>query len=279
MHDAAMSYVRARRMAPSCPPGSALFAAVTSALLLSSCAHASGSSRASHSTTTTHATSPLTVAALGDSVPSGLGTQSFVDMVGHALAAEQHRSLVLNNEAVSGVDSSDVAAQLTTVGGGASRAVRAADLTIIEVGANDFDETSASKASCAPVQKSNCYSSDMASLRKDLASILSEVKAVQKPGSRVVILGYWNNFADGKVGAQNGSDFIAQGRALTQWTNSTIQSVAKAAGVRYVDVYTPFFAAGDVTSKLQSDGEHPNVAGQKIIANAVLKALGSSARA
>lgn len=256
-----------------------LVAAGACSVLLTGCAREAFSSPSHASTaravSTARPMQPLDIAALGDSVPAGTGAQSFVTMVGHALADQDHRRLVLDNEAISGLDSAYVLKQLTQPE--VKRAVRAADITLIEVGANDFDEASASDPSCAPVRTAGCYATDMETFRTNLTTILGEVTSLRKAGSRIVVIGYWNDFADGAAGAAKGSGYLTQGRDLTQWTNNTIQSVAASQGASYADVFTPFFASGNLTPDLQADGEHPDDAGHRIIANAVLKALGSSA--
>ncbi len=224
---------------------------------------------------TTVANAPLVVVGLGDSVPSGAacGCTSFIATAGRSIAEAQHRSLTVSNLAVGGFTSSDVLAQLDS--DTVQRQIAAADVVIIEIGANDFEDDQAYEQACRDEGAATCYAGTLRSTAQRVSSIVTTVRNLQtKPTAAVYLLGYWNVFRDGAAGQADGATYMNASDALTRAFNIRMTNVAAAAGVTYVDVYRPFKGGGDqdATRYLADDGEHPNAAGHALLSAAVVKA-------
>ncbi|NHN56159.1 SGNH/GDSL hydrolase family protein [Calidifontibacter sp. DB0510] len=224
---------------------------------------------------------PLRVVALGDSVPAGAncGCTAYPSLVATRLGAQQGRAPQLHNLAQNGLTSDQMVQQLADP---ATRsAVAASDLVIIEIGANDFDQNNAYDASCQPAASSDCYASDLGHLRQTINRILSIVTSLQTaPNARVVVLGYWNVFLDGDTGASEGPTYVSGSADLTGEVNAILTAAAGSHHVLYADAHSPFDGpdgAGDATPYLTPDGDHPNAAGHRLLAQAVLASLGAEA--
>ncbi len=228
--------------------------------------------------TPTHPDGPVTVVGLGDSVEScyACGCTSFVTTAAEQIAATQQRQAVVHNEAFAGATSGDVLDQLADEGVQAD--IKASDLVIINIGANDFDESLAYDPSCTPAATSDCFADERASMTANLTRIVTEVKALQTgPGAQVIVLGYWNVFRDGDVGRAQGPTYVKVSAELTQWLNAATQEIAAQNDIWYADAATPFLGSDgsrDATPDLVSDGDHPNAAGHALLAQAVVNALG-----
>jgi lysophospholipase L1-like esterase len=215
--------------------------------------------------------SPYRVVGLGDSVPAGsaCGCTSYVSLVAAQAASERSRTADVSNLARPGLTSAGLQAQI------GDRTVRAelaaADLVIVTIGANDFDESRLASSDCPAA---SCYQDTLAAQRTTLSAILGEVSALHPGGdAAVLVTGYWNVFRDGQVGRDRGSAYVRASDDLTVADNALIAAVATAQGDTYVDIYTPF-KGGDDTGLLAGDGDHPNAAGHALIARTLLQALG-----
>jgi lysophospholipase L1-like esterase len=122
---------------------------------------------------------------------------------------------------------------------------------------------------------SDCVRDRLASLRAHLATILAAIRTLRagQPTS-VLVTGYWNVFEDGKVARRAaGASGLRASIDLTRRVNSTISAVSRSAGARYVDLFAPFQRRGaDIDSLLAPDGDHPDAAGHRLIAAALLDA-------
>jgi lysophospholipase L1-like esterase len=235
----------------------------------SASASASPTPSATPSATATTSSGPYRVVGLGDSVPAGTacGCTTYVSLVGAAEAAKSGTTASVSNLAVAGETTSGLLDQLKETG--VRRAVAAADLVIVTIGANDFDEDAVTGSDCdAP--SLDCYQSTLATQAKRLTTVLKEIGSLQKSGT-VLVTGYWNVFLAGPVGAANGSAYVRNSDALTVADNTQIESIAQAQGDTYVDIYSPF--AGTGGSLLAADGDHPDAAGHRAIAKALEAAL------
>ncbi len=227
---------------------------------------------------TSAALPPLRVVGLGDSVPAAdtCGCDGFLEQLVPALRATTGRRVTLANDATSGWTTQDVLADLDR--GRAHRdLVAGADLVVVEIGANDFDLSRLSDASCAPAGTSPCFRSTLADLRSGLTQVVDRVKGLA-PGARVALLGYWNVGLDGSVGRSQGSTYVASSDALTRAVNQVVVGVTRSTGSVYVDAYTPLKGTNgqrDPTEDLLDDGDHPNASGHTRLADAVLDALQS----
>jgi lysophospholipase L1-like esterase len=202
---------------------------------------------------------------LGDSVAaaSACGCPG----LGADLAART--SAVLDNAARPGLTSAGLLAQVN--GAAMAPVLRAADLVTITIGANDFNSELASDESCATL---SCYAPALQQMTADVNAVTAQIAALTRPGTTVVLTGYWNVFLDGAVGAQRGSTYVAISDALTRQVNAALAQVAQGSHDLFADLYTPFKGDGsaDDTHLLAPDGDHPNAAGHRLIAAAIANA-------
>lgn len=215
------------------------------------------------------------VVGLGDSVPAGAqcGCTSFVELVGQSLATRVGaKAPQVHNLAVSGETSAGLLQQLSDRDVDAQ--VSVADVVLVTIGANDFDPADLPTAACS--SDGDCLARERAVVSSTLDSILGKI-AQLGPGARVLVTGYWNVFLDGTVGRRQGSVYVRESDALTKAVNAIIEASAARAGDAYVDLYGPFKGEDgtvDPTQLLAADGDHPNAAGHRLIADEVMEVLG-----
>jgi lysophospholipase L1-like esterase len=115
----------------------------------------------------------------------------------------------------------------------------------------------------------------MDSMRANLSQVLSEIRGLRHgmPTS-VLVTGYWNVFEDGQVARRASGDLgLRASIELTRKVNATIQGVADNAGAHYVDLFAPFQSHGsDIDALMAPDGDHPDAAGHRLIAETLLGA-------
>ncbi|MEO5746297.1 MAG: SGNH/GDSL hydrolase family protein [Terracoccus sp.] len=219
----------------------------------------------------------LVVLALGDSVPAGTacGCSPFPAVFGSLLHRHTGAAVTVDNEAVSGLDTTGLLAQLRQRR--AQRAVRRADVVLLTIGANDFADNHdrVVAGDCALDTASACISDELAAMRTQLTTVLAEIRAMRagRP-TPVLVTGYWNVFEDGEVARHaDGVSGLQASLALTRRVNETISAVASSAGAHYVDLFDMFQGRGDdIDSLLAEDGDHPDAAGHRLIAAALLAA-------
>jgi lysophospholipase L1-like esterase len=219
----------------------------------------------------------LTVVALGDSVTSGVACRctAFPRLYGQLVAERTGRTVAIDNQGVSGMNSDGLLDQLRHKHSRISEAVQAANIVLITIGANDFagHEDAVTRASCTPVVSGSCVAKELSRLPTNLHQILARIRSL-RPGVAVLMTGYWNVFQDGQVARRLYTPAgIEASFALTRAVNAAVRDIARTDGATYVDIFTPFEKPGlDVTTLLAPDGDHPNAAGHALIAQTLATA-------
>jgi lysophospholipase L1-like esterase len=219
--------------------------------------------------------STVRVVAFGDSVPAGYACdcQAFPPMYADLIHRTSGRRTVWTNYAVSGLVADGVLAQLQQPA--VADSVRRAGVVLVMVGANDF---------VAPFQQlgnnpkpTTQFAATGANLKSTMVSVIGRVRQLAGPKVRVVVLGYWNVLEDGKAAAH---DYTSVQRtatlAATKVANNALWAAAAAGGATYVPTVQLFRGSGDnrdPSALLAADGDHPNVAGHRAIAQALAAAV------
>jgi lysophospholipase L1-like esterase len=225
------------------------------------------------------------VVGLGDSVTAGTacGCEDFVRLYATGLARHWDRVVRASNLGQPGLTSEGLVARLE--GDPAVRSqVAAADVVLVTIGANDVlpalrawdDGSGQDQATCGGV----CEDGDLNRVDADIGAALRDVRQLR--GGRptlVLVTTYWNVFEDGDVArADRGAAYLRWSDGLTRRLNDGIERAARSGHAVPVDLYRPFKAHGqrDPTSLLAGDGDHPNAAGHRVIASALLAATPTS---
>lgn len=212
------------------------------------------------------------VVGLGDSVTVGANCSCtpFVSLLATALEKSKVRPVNVANEARNGLTSGRLLTQLRS---GRERAV-VSRVTLVTIGANDFDPAQLSAPGCTAPDL-GCYQAALARLRVNMAAVLDTLLLGGGPHGPILVTGYWNVLLDGDVGAARGPAYQRDSAALTSRVNAVLQQVSLRKGVTYVDLYTPFKEPndGDDTPLLAADGDHPSAAGHAVITTALMSAL------
>ncbi len=218
---------------------------------------------------------------LGDSVTAGTACdcQDFVALYAAGLARRWHRAVHESNLGTGGLTSAGLLAQLehdSTV----QSQVAAADVVLVTIGANDLvpalrawdDGSGKDEATCGGA----CDDSDLDRVGTDVEDALRDVRQLRggQP-TLVLVTTYWNVFEDGDVAqADRGTAYLRWSDGLTRRLNDSLEQAAQDQDAVPVDLYAPFKADGqqDPTPLLAGDGDHPNAAGHRVIASALLAA-------
>ena len=264
-----------------------LLALVVVALLAAGCsslAHASGPQTATLSNPAPSGSAPpgpWHIVALGDSVTAGgpCPCTTFPQLYAQKLSYARGVRTTVQNLGVNGLDSAGLLASLRNPHSAATTAVRNSDIDLITIGANDFapEHNDVTNGRCAGAAGAACVNAELAGMQRNVSAVLATIHQLR--GSRptaILVTGYWNVFEDGAVARRA---FPAAGlrasRELTTLANDALRRAAQNGGATYVDLMLPFIGprtGGDPTSLLGPDGDHPNAAGQDLIATRLLAA-------
>ncbi|QDP95727.1 SGNH/GDSL hydrolase family protein [Microlunatus elymi] len=221
---------------------------------------------------------PLTVVVLGDSVPAAdlCGCQGFSELTAARLQQATGREVILHNDAVDGWTSQQVLADAQS-GTSHDDLAAGADLVIIEAGANDLPLGRLNEPQCQPAAGSDCFAPTLRQVGDQLTATVREVRAVDPvPDVEIVLMGYWNVSVDGAVGQARGAAYVAASDEVTQDFNAMVIDVSRRTGATYVDAYAALKGGDgqrDPTAYLIADGDHPNAAGNRRLAQYVYNAL------
>ena len=217
----------------------------------------------------------LRVVGLGDSVMAGnaCSCRDLLQQYADALAARTHRSVRSDNLGVDGAVTSDVLDALRS--DARTRDVIAqADVVVVVIGANDLiPQLEQWRASSCP---SSCFGPPVQQMGRQLAQVLDALQSARNGRTdHVLVADYWNVFQDGQVAVDaDGREGVAWSTKVTTAANAAICQAAQSAQATCVDLFSPFKGSGedDPTGLLADDGDHPNAAGTRVIAQALIGA-------
>ncbi|MBN9104446.1 MAG: SGNH/GDSL hydrolase family protein [Propionibacteriaceae bacterium] len=210
---------------------------------------------------------------LGDSVMSGTncGCDGIMAEYARELAHSTGRRVSAQNFGVGGHTTQDVLNDLSDDDDLRS-ALAQADVVVVIIGANDLqDDLDQWQDGGCPV---SCYLPDVAAMGQRLTKLLAGLSEITGGHAELLVTNYWNVFTDGRVALASGAQELRFHIAVTQAANREIAARAAASGARLVDLVAPFKGSddGDPTPLLASDGDHPNAAGVRTIAAALVAA-------
>jgi acyl-CoA thioesterase-1 len=240
----------------------------TAALLLAVCAAVcAGPDDAASSS------APLRLLSLGDSVPAGdvCGCTAFPDLVADGLAPAGGADVV--QRASGGATSTDVDPVLRRLAADEGPRLGAPDVVLLQAGANDLVQQVDLATSTAGAADTD------ATIGRVVATLAGTVDELTATGARVVVLDYWAVGLDGAVARQEYTP--AELHDQVALTDAFDDRLAAAVGNRalFVDLRPVFHGpdgTGDPTTLLAADGDHPDAAGHRAIADAVLDVLAGS---
>jgi lysophospholipase L1-like esterase len=211
------------------------------------------------------------VVALGDSVPAGsaCGCRNFVSDYGDLLARRTGHRVTVSNFAQGGAQTADVLAQLRQPAVG--DALGDATTVVLMVGANDFYRPF--KRVRAGAKKTTEYRATARRVQRNVETTIHQIRSLHAGPVTIVVLGYWNVVKDGRVGRHvYGAAGVRAAKSATGWANGALKAAARSGHAVYVSTYKAFRGANghkDPTGLLAPDGDHPNAAGHRLLAQTV----------
>lgn len=239
---------------------------------------------------TTSEAPPLSLVGLGDSIP-GAGDQtgtapdgrcatcvSYVVLVGDAASKALGRTVVVTNLATNDGVGSDGLLERVKTDDAPRAALARADIVTITIGTNDW------QGACDWPGDDPCWASGLASVPKNLAAILDEIKDLRKGRPTAIrVTTYYDSYIGnptnltlvGKPDDPWPPEFHPFYRAALETFNKTICGEAEAHGAICVDLAAPFNGPSHdepATALLLPDHVHPNQAGHDLIAKTIAAA-------
>jgi lysophospholipase L1-like esterase len=219
--------------------------------------------------------SPLVVVGLGDSVPAGTACQctAFVQLVADKLQRVSPERVAAFNDALAGLTSSGLLAQVADDDTVALH-IAAASTVLVEIGANDVDYSRWLSPVCRRLTVAQCYRPQVERIEANIRAIIARIRQLRGlHETHIVVVDYWNVWQDGAVAAALGREFVHVSRQVTADVNRAIVAGAASVGdVDDVDLVAAFDGVGDnrdATALLAADGNHPNAAGHRVIADTI----------
>lgn len=243
-----------------------------------SAATGSATPSATSSSSPSPAAGPLEIFGLGDSVPAAYncGCDGFLEQSADLLAPSIGRPVRVRNDAVGGWTTTSVVRALRS---GTVRAdlTGGAELVVIEAGANDLPLDRITDPSCQPVQSSPCFRPTLTAVGDALTTAVKLIRSIDPDHDpRIVLMGYWNVSVDGTTGRRRGAEYLKDSNDLTLALNQVVRTVVAQTGTTYLDAYTPLKGPNgdrDPSPYLLPDGDHPNRAGHRLLADALVERL------
>jgi lysophospholipase L1-like esterase len=211
------------------------------------------------------------VTTLGDSVPSGAACRCspYPTIVAATLAARTAPPVRSYDDARSGATTATVLGQLVHSTGIQSH-VRASQVVVIEIGANDLGPERRCGTTAA------CYIRQVPAVVRRASTIVDEVRRLTSGHPvAIVLLGYWNLWRDGRRARAIGSAYVRASDALTLAFNASLRGLARRDATAYGDLWLAFRGTTDRddTALLAADADHPDAAGHRVIAASVMRVL------
>ncbi|HEY2833073.1 MAG TPA: SGNH/GDSL hydrolase family protein [Sporichthyaceae bacterium] len=218
---------------------------------------------------------PVVVVALGDSVPAGSACdcRNFVSTYADLVARHTGRPAVVTNLARSGAATKDLLEQVQRPE--MRRTLSNATTVLLMIGANDFYRPFGSVRRGASAAAA--YRPVARRVQRNLAQAIGRIRALHDGPVTIAVLDYWNVVQDGRVARRDyGPAGVAAAESATAWANQALKAAARAGGALLVSTYAAFKGADghkDPTALLAADGDHPNAAGQLLLAYVVYAPL------
>jgi lysophospholipase L1-like esterase len=221
------------------------------------------------------APAPARVVALGDSVPAGSACdcRNFVSVYADLVSRHTHRPAAVTNLARGGAETEDLLEQLKQPE--TRSALGDATTVLLMVGANDFlgpfrhvRRGASTTATYRPVARR---------VQHNVEQAISQIRALHPGRLTIAVLDYWNVVEDGRVARRDyGTAGVKAAESATAWANKALKAAAWAGAADFVSSYAAFKGTDghkDPTPLLAADGDHPNAAGHRLLAQTVYAPL------
>lgn len=198
--------------------------------------------------------------ALGDSIIRGIGAdenESFVDRFSAMLDQQTNKPVVLQNEGVAGMTSSELNALLQT--GKLDESIQKADIITINIGGNDIIHSVRNKNYLQAIQS---FDALQATFVDNLAQITTKVNELN-PKAIVVLLELYNPLEPGS------ELYSLADQLLPKWNVKLYEAASRFSSSIVIE--TTKVINGKHLQYLSEDGVHPNALGYDAISKQMLQ--------